>query len=225
MRFRRLTRALTGTAVALVLAGCASLHPGEAAVVGDTTITDSELEEFTDGFCTVIAAVNEAQGTPVADIPVRTAILSGLNLLVIGAGADQLAAREGVEITRQEIRGWISALPPVFDNVPPQQEAIVEEVTERIARNSVLADKIGAMGAGVDPPGDPTAIAQRGTQRILDYLQEVGAETDPRYGQVLDTSIQPGTGSLSVPVSAEALQAGDVPGQGTRSLTRAQSCG
>ncbi|MDP9442943.1 MAG: hypothetical protein M3P83_00760 [Actinomycetota bacterium] len=218
---RRLARVLGVVASALMLSGCASLHPGEAAVVGDTTITEERLEEFTDGFCTVIAAINQAQGTPTSGVPVRTAVLSALNVLVVGAGADQLAAREGIELGEDEVREWVAGLPPVFEEIPAEDAETVDRVTERVARNSLLVQRLGAQGG---PADDPQAAAERGTRRVLSYLEQVGAETDPRYGQVLDTRTSPGTGSLSVPVSSEALQADDVPQQGTRSLTGAQSC-
>ena len=214
-------RALVLAGAALLLSACGSLHPGEAAVVGDATISDTQLEESTAAFCSVIRAINKDQNRPTEDIPVRTAALSALNLLVIGEGAEQLAVEEGITLTDDEVRRWIEQLPPVFDELPESEAEGVNETLELIAHNSLLISKLGRQGGtGVDP----AAASERGTKRVLAYLEQIDAETDPRYGEAIDTSQAPGTGSLSVAISPDALRSADVPAQGTVSLTEAETC-
>ncbi|HET7326999.1 MAG TPA: hypothetical protein VFJ14_06885 [Nocardioidaceae bacterium] len=204
-----------------VLAGCSGLRPGAAAVVGSETISDEELSEATDNFCTVLtvaqqAQAQQAQGETASSpsIPVRSAATQALGLLVINSAAEQLAAEEGIEVTPAETKAWISSLPPIFEGVPADERDDVDAVTELIARTNILIGKFGQSGSG--------NLTAAGQQRVRDYLDEVGYEIEQRYGQVLDPQAALGTGSLSVPVSDDAVRSLQIPEGGVP--TEAELC-
>jgi hypothetical protein len=180
-----------------LLAGCSGLRPGEAAVVGEETITTGEFNDVTDDVCTFLTALQISNGLDPA-IPARAAALTAMNFLLMGAGAEQLAAEEDIEVTDQEINAWIADFPVLTDAVPPDQRGAVEDVKQLIARNQLLFGKLGEAEGG--------NLTEAGQQRVLDYLDEVGYEAMPRYGQALDTQAEPGTGSLSVAVSDEGVR-------------------
>lgn len=227
MKSRRLRRAAVAVVCAVALSGCASAHPGSAAEVGDTSISDDTLQQSTAGFCDLIASVNAAQQGSTTDVPLRSAVLTALNTLVMGEALDQLAARNNVSVSNAEVRGWIDQLPLDFSTVPAPRIEDLQAVTSRVARNTLLVEKLGRVvyerqnPGGGNPP--PNQIQQLGQQLASGYLNQVDVETNPRYGQVLDTQRLPGTGSLSLPVSEEGMAGRTVP-QASGSLSESQKC-
>ncbi len=223
---------LRGVAAAAVcaaaLAGCGTVHPGAAAQVGDVSISDQALETNTTGFCELIDTINQAQQGTNPPVPLRTALLSALNTLVSGAALDQLAERHGVQVTNAEIDQWIGGLPLDFGQVPEHRAEELRAVIERVARNTLLLEKLGRVAYEQQNPGGagapPDQVQQLGQQMVNSYMDRVGVETDPRYGQVLNTQQVPGTGSLSIPVSQEGVEGQTVP-EASNTLARNQECG
>ena len=224
---RRLRGAAVAVVCAVALAGCGSVYPGAAARVGDESISDEALERSTTGFCHLIDVINQAQQGTNPPVPLRTAVLSALNTLVTGEAIDQLARRHGVSVSPAEVRRWIGGLPLRFDQVPPDGRQELEAVTERVARNTLLVERLGQVAYRQQNPGGgqapPDQVQQLGQQLVNRYLRTVGVETDPRYGQVLDTRRLPGTGSLSVPVSQEGVASQTVP-EASNTLAKNQEC-
>jgi len=190
-----------------VLAGCSGLRPGAAIVVGDETVSDDRFQAVQHDLCTFLGAYQVSQGAPEAEVPARAVALTSLQFLLRGTAAEQLAQREGVELTRQEVREYVGALPVSPDSVPPAERDEVLAAKELIARTQLLTDKLGERGSG--------NLTAAGQQRIQEYLDEVGYEVQPRYGQVVDTESKPGTGSMSVAVSDEGVRGLDLPQGGT----------
>jgi SurA N-terminal domain len=223
----RLRGAAAAVACALALSSCGPVHPGEAAQVGGTLISDDTLERSTNGFCDLIAAVNAAQQGTTPPVPVRQALLSALNTLVMGEALDQLARRRGVEVTSAEIRRWVDAIPIDLSQVPPGRAADLRMVIDRVARNSLLIGKLGRQVYAQQNPGTsaapPEHVQQLGQELASDYLQRVDVATNPRYGRVLDMQRLPGTGSLSVAVSPQGVAAQSVP-EPTSELNETQEC-
>jgi SurA N-terminal domain len=223
---RRLRGAAAAVVCAVALAGCGTVYPGAAARVGQESISDETLEQSTTGFCHLIDAINQTQQGTNPPVPKRTALLSALNTLVTGEALDQLAQRHGVSVSAAEIRQWIGGLPLNFSQVPAGSRDDLEAVTRRVARNTLLVEKLGQVayrqqnGGGQAPPDQ---VQQLGQQMVSRYLREVDVQTDPRYGQVLDTRRLPGTGSLSVPVSEEGVASQTVP-EASNTLAQSQEC-
>lgn len=225
------SRRLRGAAVAVVgavaLSSCGSVHPGAAAQVGDVSISDETLQRNASGFCDLIDTINQAQQGSNPPVPTRTALLSALNTLVMGEALDQLAARNDVGVSDAEIDRWLGGLPLDFSQVPQSRIDELQAVTDRVARNTLLVDKLGRAVYAQQNPGGAGApddqVQQLGQRLTNAYMQRVGVEIDPRYGQVLDTQALPGSGSLSVAVSAEGVAGESVP-EATNTLPHNQEC-
>lgn len=224
---RRLRGAAAAVVCAVALSSCGSVHPGAAAQVGDVSVSDEALERNTHGFCELIDAINQAQQGTNPPVPLRQALLSALNTLVIGAAIDQLAAQNDVGVSPAEVRQWVDGLPLDFGQSPRGRTDELNATIQRVARNTLLVDKLGRKAYQRQNPGSRDAPAEQvqqvGQQLVNDYMRRVGVQTDPRYGQVLDTQQVPGTGSLSVPVSQEGVNGQTVP-EASNTLPPNQEC-
>lgn len=219
---------LSVAACAAVLAGCGSLHPGEAATVGDTVITEDQLADSTEGFCELLKAAQAAQGGGNASLPLRIASLNAANQLILGAAIDDLAAKRDLTLSDSEVDEWMRQLPFDLDGVPEDKAEAVDEITRRLARNTLLTAELGRIAFERDNPGqqpeDPQALQERGSRVAQRHLAQLDPETNPRYGNVLNPQqANPGTGSLSQPVSDEAKEDMSVPGP-TSELPEDQMC-
>jgi hypothetical protein len=134
----------------------------------------------------------------------------------MGEALDQVAKRHHVTVTDGEVERWVSGLPIDLREVPRNRLAETRLTLQRVGRNTLLLDKLGRQAYQQQNPGSTSApsnqIQQLGQALVNQYMQRVGVETDPRYGEVVDTSQQvPGTGSLSVAVTREGIEAENVP--------------
>jgi hypothetical protein len=223
----RLRGAAVAVVCALALSSCGPAHPGAAAQVGDVSISDGTLQKNTDGFCELINTINRAQQGTTPPVPLRSALLSALNTLVMGEAIDQVAKRDNVSVTDAEVEHWIAGLPIDLSDVPKDRLVVTRDVLERVGRNTLLLDKIGRQAFQQQNPGSSSAPSnqtqQLAQEQVNQYMKQVGVETDPRYGQVLDTQQVPGTGSLSVAVSQTGLDAENVPDPNA-SIPPSQTC-
>jgi hypothetical protein len=193
----RVSVVATAVLLAGVLAGCSGLRAGQAAVVGDESISQSKFDETSSKFCTFLETFQTAQGVPDPAISARIASLVSLDYLVRGTAAEQLAEREGIEIDPSEVKRYTDAVGVPAEAAPPDQRQDVTDITEMVARLGVITDQLGS-----DAEGNQT---EAGNDQIMEYLNEVGYEIEPRYGNPFagQREEDPGTGSLSIAVSDE----------------------
>lgn len=95
----RTVATLTVLTAALLLGGCAGsgVSSGEAATVGDTTISESDLQEVTTQF-------NEVAQQPMTPSQV-------LDTLIKAPALEQMVAGSGQEVTDQELLSQLAELP------------------------------------------------------------------------------------------------------------------
>jgi hypothetical protein len=201
----------TAVLLAGVVAGCSGLRAGQAAVVGEEPISQSTFDETSSKFCTFLETFQTAQGVPDPAISARIASLVTLDYLVRGMAAEQLAEREGIEVDPGEVQRYADAVGVPAEAAPPDQREDVIDITEMVARLGVITDQLGS-----DVEGNQTAA---GNERVMEYLEEVGYEIQPRYGDPFagQREEDPGTGSLSIPVSDEGKRSMTIPQGGTTS--------
>ncbi len=199
MTFSR-SRALIPAAVlalALVISGCSSTSSGaDAAVVGDSTITNAQLEGH-------VNAVLEAQGRP-TNTADAALVNQTLNTLILLDLLEQVATDAGVVVTQGDIdrerasevaaAGGEDALKAAY----LQQKIAPEQINDRI-RFGLLASKIAAKLA----PGQETSAAQEVLiAAVIAKSKEVDPQVNPRYGTWDSTTLQIGASSagLSTPL-------------------------
>lgn len=157
--------ALAALAGGLLVAGCGSTS--SAATVGDQVISIADLQRQYEAISTV-----EANPVPQAQL---------LNNSITVALVDELAAREGVEVTDAQVdaalreQGLADTGSQIYDDLVREQMR---------ARLQIVA----LTQQGLDVPAAAEQLAE-----------DVGVEVNSRYGTWSGITIEPGTGSISVP--------------------------
>ena len=176
MKRRYLGLALTGAAATLMLGACSSANPGDAAVVGDVRIPQSQIAEQ-------MRSLNEAVGNaPDAPNAELTRTLVSYNV--------------GYELIRQTASKLQVAIAPArLDEVYAQQVAQVggeEQLTQAAAQQGVAPANLrrdletqllaSAIVDKVAPGGDPNAGQTVLTDAVREVARSVGVEVAPKYG-------------------------------------------
>jgi hypothetical protein len=200
-------------ATALLLAGCgSSVHPGAAAVIGDTTISMGRLDDTATVYCK-LALLSAPEGTPISNADVRRQAVTDL---VFGVIARDLAAERDIRVR-----------PTSYELKPDQRQEIaaafprdeVDQVIDVIVdsqRTFAIAQLLGEQRVD-DPGADPAQVRTEGFALIQSEVARRDVRFDPRFGIGRDGIQEAPTGSLSVPV-----QASDAPDE--KRLPATQQC-
>jgi peptidyl-prolyl cis-trans isomerase SurA len=202
-------RYLAGVAVvaALTLSGCGNAGPGVAAKVGDQTVTASDVDRLTEGYCRALEQQIEAQGQVVPMRLVRTFVAGSLTLR---AAAEQLADEN--DISRPD--GYADQVKQVetqSEGLPAAHRDDFVEVGSARVYVTALERQIG--GRLLLNEGNPSANddekVSRGREELVVWLGEHGVDINPRYGfAIKDGNIVDVTNDTSYPLSADAVAAG-----------------
>ena len=188
-------RVLSAAAVALLLAGCGSVHPGAAAVVGDTTIPMGHADEVATVYCQ-LTLLSAPEGTPISNADVRRQAVTDL---VVGVVASEMA--DDANLTPN---------PSTYEVTPAQRKEIaqtfsgdeVDAVVDAInasQRTATIAELLAAE-RNDDPDAEAEQLRQQGFQLIQAELGRRDVRFDPRFGIQGDGTQNAASGSLSVPV-------------------------
>jgi len=192
---------------ALTLSGCGEAGPGVAAKVGDETVTVSDVDRLTDGYCKALEPQITAQGQVVPMRLVRTFVAGSLTLQ---AAAEQLADANG--ITQPD--GYADQLKQVetqAEGLPAaHRDDFVEVGTARVFVTA-LERQIGArllLNEG-NPSANDDQKVNRGREELVVWLGDHGVVINPRYGfAIKDGNIVDVANDTSYPLSANAVAAG-----------------
>lgn len=161
---------------AVIVSGCGSAVPGAAAVVGDDRISERELTEK-------VEQVLRAQGRPV-DSASEALVVTTLDRMITTSLVEQLAEREGVEVTQGELDATLvnyaeaTGGQDAFEEILIQQDLAPESI-EDLFRVNILAQKLGME---LDPMGSPEAQSSAVLLAVAEFSEEVGTNVSPRYG-------------------------------------------
>jgi hypothetical protein len=182
-------------AATLLLAGCgSSVHPGAAAVIGDTTISMGRLDDTARVYCR-LALLSAPQGTPISNADVRRQAVTDL---VFGVVARDLATEKGIR-----------PRPTTYELKPDQRKEVaaafpnddVDEVVDVIVdsqRTFAIAQLLGEQRVD-NPDATPAQVRTEGFALIQSELARRDVRFDPRFGIGRDGLQKAPTGSLSVP--------------------------
>lgn len=208
VRHARLLPVLALTGVTL-LSGCGvagtQFNPGVAAEVGDVKITERQVEQVTDGYCSAIEAVSAEQGGT-QTVPLRYLAHEFTTTLVIKAAAEQLAERYDVQ-AGESYRQALSQLEPQVASLSRSQRDAVLEIEGGQAYYQDVLTQIGAIEAGDDEgddaDGSSDGAAAAGQAVLDDWFGSNDVEVNPKYGFEYGTPGQVDT-DTSVAVSTAA---------------------
>jgi SurA-like protein len=204
---RRLTRAVTAAA-ALALTGCSTMTPGVApgvaADVDGHTITTRDVDDLAEALC----AVNTAQpASGSEEISGRQARGAALSRLIQVQLAEQLGEDEGLEPDETRVAQQLQGVEAQLSTVPDDQLATFMDSYAELVRGADLLTQLGRRSLtekGEEDVQDDAALTEGGTL-LQQYASDADVEVSPRFGSFSDGQVQPGDGSLSVPVSQNAV--------------------
>lgn len=183
---------------ALLMAGCGPVHPGAAAVVGDTRIPLSDVDDGASVYCT--ASLAQAQETGSAGIDTAALRRQSLADLLSGEVADQIAQERGYKIT----------VPAVGAENKAQLEELFGDQLDAALVLVERNQRTGAIAVEMAREADPTVtdeeqLAQVGQQLLAEAISDGDVSVDPRFG--LDETVQQVAESGSLSVSGGELDA------------------
>lgn len=183
---------------ALLMAGCGPVHPGAAAVVGDTRIPLSDVDDGASVYCT--ASLAQAQESGSAGIDTAALRRQSLADLLSGEVADQIAEERGYQVTVPALGAENKAqLEQLFGDQLDAALALVE----RNQRTGAIAME---MAREADPTlTDEEQLVQAGQQLLAEAIADSDVSVDPRFG--LDETVQQVAESGSLSVSSGELDA------------------
>jgi hypothetical protein len=188
--------------------GCDSMHPGAAAVVGDTTIQESELDHFVDALCVSNSVAASQGGAPTDQAATRDLRRTILNVLIQSELATQAAEKNGVSVTDGDVQRRLASGTGLPEQLPPAVEEKLTGLITDLVRASLLTAAIGKQQLSSNSATNISGkqAAQAGSTYLTHYAEEVGVDVDPRYGTYSALGVTAGSGSLSVPVSNAAVE-------------------
>lgn len=193
-------RVLVAAAAALVLAGCGSVHPGAAVVVGDTTISMDRADDIAEVYC-LLAVRSSQPGAPVSNADVRRQAVIDLALGVV---AREIAAEKNLEPNPSDYELTGAQRAQVAGAFPGGQVDDIIDALGASQRTFAIARLLGEESLGPDagPDADPERAQNAGLELIQDEVARRDVQFDPRFGIGSDGRQTARTGSLSVPVEA-----------------------
>jgi hypothetical protein len=189
MRYRHLLVGLVAAVV--VLAGCG--QSDVAATVGDETISISQVQQE-------VAALGELGAVDLEANPDQASLQQLLlgrqiyHLLLTG-----LAEQRELEVTPAQVDELLATL--------EQQAGSPEEVLAFQLQNSYTDEGLRRAATDALVERQLGASSEEAAQVIAEFSDEVGVDVNPRFGSWEGTSLQPGTGSISVGPSPQATPA------------------
>jgi SurA N-terminal domain len=177
MKAVKITAALVGTAaLSLGLSACSSANPGQAALVGDTKISEATVGDQ-------MRAVNEAVGrradTPGAELA-RTIVSANIGYALI----DQTAAKAQVAVTQGQLDEVYNQQVTQVGGVEQLKQAaaqagIAPGNLQRDLRAQLLAAAIASkIAPGADQQGQQAAFVAA----VKDVASSIDVEVSPAYG-------------------------------------------
>ena len=208
-RRRRSALAVLIAAGTFAVAGC-SAHPGVAAVVGDHSIDAETVDQIASSYCAANRLASREEGATGSVQPTRELRRGVLNALIQSRIVQMAAQRLNVEVPDAQVAKAVAAgmatLPRGLDSA---DQARIKELLSQLSRSQLLMVAIGErlLGEGQSGGQGKSEAFARGRQFVTGYAAKLDIEVDPRYGAYTATGLTVRSGSLSVPVSAQAQQA------------------
>ena len=216
-------------AAALVaLTGCASLHPGAAAVVDSSTITHGEVDDVTMALCSANIAGAEAEGKPAPKLATRGAREGAFQVLLESELSRQFGEEMDVEADERLLSQALAENAPNVALLPEDRRDDFRNALRKYAGGQLILIEVGRRSLtdqGQAQVTDDMAIAE-GQRLRGEFVGTIEIEVDPRYGTFAEDTFETGGSALSVPASDDGLAGAKAdPGPGfVAALPASQRC-
>jgi hypothetical protein len=198
----RILRTVGFGAAVLALSGCsAGFHPGNAAAVDGTTISESSVDDVMDAACayTEDFAKQNAQVQKLDRVEYRGVFLTGM---IQAAITDEIATSQGLTVSDAQVESTaVTSVNSIPDSLSDSETDALTQYFEDQARSSIQQALIGKHA---DDPSITNGSQLTSDEISADkphmttYFKEADVDVNPSYGTWNGTSIDSGTGSLSV---------------------------
>ncbi|CUR55129.1 exported hypothetical protein [metagenome] len=228
---RNRTRLAALSVVALVslgtLSGCGDVHPGAAAVVGDSTLSSSDADTLSRDLCKV---VTEAPEQATQSFPRSVALEAVVQRYVMRSIASQMADDYGVESSSTYAADAAAAKKQLDYLDPEVRDRVLDLLVADRYFNDVLST-IGQQQLLAEGATDPTAEDDlaRGIALAQAWESDNGVDINPRFPALTlgDTQFEQTPDRTSVAVSQFAKDAATSPADDAwvEALPASQKCG
>ncbi len=201
---RGLTATVTAAAATMALTGCSALSPGVAADVEGHTFSTAEVDDLADALCAVNSAQASSGATEVSGRQVRGAAVSRLVQVQL---AEQLGEQEGLRPDETRVAQQLTSVEEQLADVPDDQLATFMDSYAELLRGADVLTQLGrrSLSEQGQKNVEDSAALDEGSRQLQEYAKKADVEVDPRFGSFEDGQVVPGDGSLSVPVSENAV--------------------
>ncbi len=215
-------------AAALVTSGCAA-QPGSAAVVGPDRIAASQVDDVAGALCAAQSGSAQQSAQP-QELASRAARQGALDVLINGALSRQFGASRGLAPDQEQVSSALAANQQTIDALPAASRAVFRDTLRGYAEGQLMLVQVGKeelAKRGVANATDQQAIAAGTQLRNAWVAKNVSVKVDPRFGRFVKGALRAGNGSLSTPVSADAVNGAKAqpPASWVSSLPASQKCG
>lgn len=208
-RTRRATVGAVAVAGLLALSACSGLRPGTAAEIGADRISHDEVDEVASALCAANLSSAAAQGGTPPALPSVGARVGALQVLVDTSLARQFGEVAGAEADPGEVSATLAQNEAGIAALPSEHQEAFRDALREFTRGQLLVIDVGRAAlaeAGQAGATEDQALAM-GRRLQAEFVQELDVEIDPRFGDLSEGTIVPGSPSLSVPVSESATAA------------------
>lgn len=203
---RTLRVAAATAAGAMVLSACTTIHPGQAVVVGDDSLSRASLDDLSVSYCALNAVISEQQAAQSGVEAVTTATAGAdarrqaAQAFITGTVAERTATDVGVSVRESEYVLTEEQLGQIDDAFDDADTEGVRDLLEDDRRTQLLITAIGAEELDVELSAETTEDAQAtGQKAVQEAIKAEDLSIDPRLGLSESDASQVGTsGSLSV---------------------------
>jgi hypothetical protein len=192
-------------AAALVLSGCSTdLHPGMAAIVDGTTITQGSIDDLVDAACVYTKEYRKQDDRvqPVKLADIRASFVTGeVQSAITQNVADDLGLTVGQAQVEETAVQSVNSIP---DSVPDDDRDVLTDYFDKQAETSILQAVIGKhqQDDSVTDGSQVTSDEIQATKPFMKpYFEKADVDVNPSYGQWNGSTLDKGTGSLSLQVS------------------------
>lgn len=208
---RRTTKlAATAAAVAIALTGCAGLRPGVAAKVGDESITTREVDDFAHGLCVYLA---KSPSGPSASADARKL---AVGVLVRSELANQYGRRTQLKPDQQNVEASLDSVAGAVTGLDDdERETFLDTVRESLEGEQYVTLAAQAALQSQGKEATDAAVSAEVLKLYTEWSKDADVELDPRFGTWENVDSKLVSGSLSVPVDADAAPDSKLPGAKT----------
>lgn len=201
-------RGLAATAL-FALAGCGTLHPGAAAVVGSGTISHDAVNAVAEALCAANTSSAKASGRPPQDVASKGARAAAMQVVLESRLSHLFGESRGVQPDPQMVAQAVAQSSASLQMLPPADREALSQAVRNYAEGQSILIEIGRRSLeqqGKQNVADDEALAE-GQRLRAQFLKSIDVEVDPRYGSFEQGQLQAGDSELSVAMSDPAKQA------------------